>query len=300
MPCVSRYPPNQFGRRRHTCASRRCGPRLARQARRRVRRPTTLDDVFSPPVELVVVVGVVELLGRVHVPGVHDTRAGVAGVVDEGRHRLDRRLARLGGVEAPVGVTEPVLHVDDDHRGLGRVVRHVREFDAWAQKSPPPLAAPCRHLPTPSTDKLLIGSAVIEPMRRVLTLSVIVAVIALLSIGAGGAVAAAGPAVAGSTAAIPGTLRPARLPQSATPATEPIRRLLERDPLRGGARLQPDGRADRGGAGGADSPDDGPRRTRSGAPLPREDVPVETVTRSAFMNDSASAGAGGSDPEFHR
>jgi len=81
--------------------------------------------VFAPPLELVVVVGVVELLRRVDVSGVDDARAGLAGPVDERRDRLDCRRARLG-VEAPVGVTEAVLHVDDDNRGLGRIVRHGR------------------------------------------------------------------------------------------------------------------------------------------------------------------------------
>jgi len=49
--------------------------------------------VFAPAVELVVVVGVLELVGRVDVAGEDDARAGLAGPVDEPGDRLDGRLA---------------------------------------------------------------------------------------------------------------------------------------------------------------------------------------------------------------
>jgi hypothetical protein len=75
--------------------------------------PRPLDDVFAPAVELVVVVGVVELLGRVDVAGVDDAGTCLPGAGDEVGHRFDGVTTRRR-VEAPVGVTEAVLHVDHD------------------------------------------------------------------------------------------------------------------------------------------------------------------------------------------
>ena len=132
-------------------------------------------------------------------------------------------------------------------------------------------------------------------MRRVLTLLVVAAAIALLSIGAGGAVAAAGPA-----AALPGDA-----PASATAA--------ECDPGDGTdlvgcwngthyeedlAFNQTDGLTESELEALTDLTMARVEHVRE-RPF-REDVPVETVTRSAFMNDSASAGAGGSSAEFRR
>ncbi|ACM58045.1 Hvo_1808 family surface protein [Halorubrum lacusprofundi] len=136
-------------------------------------------------------------------------------------------------------------------------------------------------------------------MRRVLTLSVIVAVIALLSIGAGGAVAA-GPAVAGSTAAIPGDA-----PASATATECDAGDGTDLVGCWNGTHYeeelafnQTDGLTE---AELEELTHLTMARVEHVRERPfREDVPVETVTRSAFMNDSASAGAGGSDPEFHR
>ena len=88
--------------------------------------PRALDDVLAPALELVVVVGVLELLGRVDVAGVDDARARVAGPVDEFGDWLDGVLAP-GGVQRAVRVAEAVLHVDDDDRGAVGVERaHVR------------------------------------------------------------------------------------------------------------------------------------------------------------------------------
>jgi len=79
----------------------------------------------SPAVELVVVVGVVELFRGVDVASVHDPGARLARVGDQRRHRVDDRLARRR-VETPVGVTEAVLHIDDDHCGVVGIVWHNR------------------------------------------------------------------------------------------------------------------------------------------------------------------------------
>ncbi len=89
--------------------------------------PGAFEDVFAPAVELVVVVGVLELLGRVDVAGEDDARAGAAGAVDEPRDGLDGRLA-VRCVEAPVGVTEAVLHVDDHEGRLLWVQLHGPAF----------------------------------------------------------------------------------------------------------------------------------------------------------------------------
>jgi hypothetical protein len=81
--------------------------------------------VFAPPLELVVVVRVVELLGRVDVAGVDDAGVGVARAFYEVGHGVDTRLAR-GGVQASLGMTEPVLDVDDDDCGpVGVERRHT-------------------------------------------------------------------------------------------------------------------------------------------------------------------------------
>ena len=78
--------------------------------------PGPLEDVFGPAVELVVVVGVRELLGRMDVPREDDARASVPGAVDEVGAGFDGVLAAWR-VEASVRMTESVLHVDDEYCG---------------------------------------------------------------------------------------------------------------------------------------------------------------------------------------
>jgi hypothetical protein len=80
--------------------------------------PGALDDVLAPARELVVVVGVLELLGRVDVPRVDDARTGVPGPRDEARDGVEGVLAGRR-VEAPFRVAEAVLHVHDDDGGAG-------------------------------------------------------------------------------------------------------------------------------------------------------------------------------------
>lgn len=55
--------------------------------------PGPLEDVFAPLVELVVVVGVLELLGWMDVPRVDDRRTTLVGPLDEVRDRPDGLLA---------------------------------------------------------------------------------------------------------------------------------------------------------------------------------------------------------------
>ncbi len=86
--------------------------------------PRSLEYVLAPAVELVVIVGVLELLGRVYVPRVDHLYARITGPIDERRYRIDRCLAS-GSVQAPVRMTEAVLHVDDDDRGAGWVDVHT-------------------------------------------------------------------------------------------------------------------------------------------------------------------------------
>jgi len=134
-------------------------------------------------------------------------------------------------------------------------------------------------------------------MRRVLTLSVVAAAIAFLSIGAGGAVA----------------LGPAAGPSAAIPADAPASATAEACDAGAGTDLvgcwngthyeedlsfnQTDGLTQ---AELAELTDLTMARVEHIRERPfREDVPVETVTRSEFANDSAG-GAGGSDAEFQR
>ncbi len=85
--------------------------------------PTAFEDVFAPAVELVVVVGVVELVGWVHVASINNGGVGVVGPIDEIGDGSDCLLA-AGGVQRAIRMTEAVLHVDDDNRGRGWIVRH--------------------------------------------------------------------------------------------------------------------------------------------------------------------------------
>jgi PGF-CTERM protein len=131
-------------------------------------------------------------------------------------------------------------------------------------------------------------------MRRVLTLSVIVAVIALLSIGAGGAVAA------GPVAAIPGDA-PASATATECDAGDGTDLVGCWDGTHYEEELafnQTDGLTE---AELEELTHLTMARVEHVRERPfREDVPVEAVTRSEFMNDSASGGAGGSDAEFQR
>ncbi|WP_144925997.1 Hvo_1808 family surface protein [Halorubrum salsamenti] len=132
-------------------------------------------------------------------------------------------------------------------------------------------------------------------MRRVLTLSVIAAAIAFLSIGAGGTVAAAGPA-----AAIPGDA-----PTSATAAECGVGDGTDLVGCWNGTHYEDDL-----GFNQTDGLTESELEELTHLTMARvehvrerpfrEDVPVETVTRTEFMNDSEGGGAGGSDAAFQR
>ncbi|WP_123620199.1 Hvo_1808 family surface protein [Halorubrum sp. CSM-61] len=141
-------------------------------------------------------------------------------------------------------------------------------------------------------------------MRRVLTLSVIAAAMALLSFGVGGVVAAgpaaAGPADAGPTDAISGEAH-----ASATAAECDAGDGTDLVGCWNGTHYE-DGLSFNQTDGLTESEleeltDLTMARVEHVRERPfREDVPVETVTRSEFVNDSAGGGAGGTDAEFQR
>jgi len=131
-------------------------------------------------------------------------------------------------------------------------------------------------------------------MRRVLALSVVAAVIALLSIGVGGVVAA------GPAAAIPGDA-----PASATAAECDVGDGPDLVGCWNGTHYedelpftQTDGLTE---SELAELTHLTMARVEHVRERPfREDVPVETVPRTEFVNDSASGGTGGSDAAFQR
>jgi len=162
-------------------------------------------------------------------------------------------------------------------------------------------------------------------MRRVLTLTFAAAVIALLSIGAGEAVAAAGPAVEGPAVEGPTVEGPTvEGPTVEGPTVEGSTAAISGDAPASATAAEcdaGDGTDLVGCWNGTHYEDELSFNQTDGLteseleeltyltmarvehvrerPF-REDVPVETVTRSEFANDSASGGAGGSDAEFQR
>ncbi|WP_435096140.1 Hvo_1808 family surface protein [Halorubrum sp. N11] len=131
-------------------------------------------------------------------------------------------------------------------------------------------------------------------MRRVLTLAFVAAAIALLSIGAGGAVAA------GPAAAIQGDT-----PASATAAECDAGAGTDLVGCWNGTHYEDDLSFNQTDGLTESEVTALTHLTMARVEHVRErpfrgDVPVETVTRSEFMNDSASGGAGGSDAEFQR
>jgi hypothetical protein len=132
-------------------------------------------------------------------------------------------------------------------------------------------------------------------MRRVLTLSFIVAAIALLSIGAGGAVAAAGPVTAASGDA----------PLSATAAECDTGDGTDLVGCWNGTHYEEELSFNQTDGLTESQLEELTHLTMARVehvrerPF-REGVPVETVTRSEFMNGSAGGGAGGSGAEFQR
>ncbi len=116
MPRARNQPRVRSSETRRTCVFRRRDRPPRRAVPRRPRPPTSLEDVFAPLLELVVVVGVLELLGRVDVAGVDNGCAGVGCLRDQLTDWLDDVFAARR-VQRPVRMTEAVLHVDNDDCG---------------------------------------------------------------------------------------------------------------------------------------------------------------------------------------
>ena len=144
--------------------------------------PRPLEDVFAPLVELVVVVGVRELFGRVDVAGVDHLHVGLAGPGDEVGDRFDDGLA-AGRVQRAVGVTEAVLHVHDhDCRAVWLEVHTCLDVGKRRQKRSRRLAPSDRSDRRTFQTRLRIGGYPLQMSTTLTRTRVLVGFLAIVAI----------------------------------------------------------------------------------------------------------------------